>query len=121
MSRHEDEVVRRVYTAMKERPLKGDWYNRITLDFEQADVNMDEEAIMRTDLITYKALIKTAVWKLFFRQLQERKDMHIKVKHVEYSGQRLPQPYLTNSKFYNSMTSLLFNLRCSSVKEFKDN
>ena len=76
---------------------------------------------MRTDLITYKALIKTAVWKLFFKQLQERKDVHIKVKHIEYSGKRHPQPYLTNSKFDNSMTSLLFNLRCSSVNEFKDN
>ena len=121
LSRHEDEVVRRVYTAMKERPLKGDWYNRVILDFEQAEVDMDEEAIIRTDLMTYKTLIKTAVWKLFFKQLQERKNMHIKVKHIEYSVNRHPQPYLTNSKFDNSMTSLLFNLRCSSVNGFKDN
>ena len=47
--------------------------------------------------------------------------MHIKVKHVQYSGKRLPQQYLTNSKFDNSMASLLFNLRCSSVNKFKDN
>ena len=121
LSRHEDEVVRRVYTAMKERPLKGDWYNRVALDFEQIQVKMDEEAIMGTDLVTYKTLIKTAVWKLFFKELQGRKDMHIKVKHVQYSGNRLPQSYLTSSKFDNSMTSLLFNLRCSSLNEFKDN
>ena len=58
LSRHEDEVVRRVYMAMKERPLKGDWYNRVALDFEQIQVKMDEEAIMGTDLVTYKTLIK---------------------------------------------------------------
>ena len=121
LSRHEDEVVRRVYTAMKERPLKGDWYHRVALDFEQVDISMDEEMIVRTDLPTYKSLIKTAMWKVFFKELQEKKEMHIKVKHIQYSGHRLPQPYLTNPKFNNYMTSLLFNLRCSSVNEFQDN
>ena len=57
LSRHDDEVVKRVYNAIKERPLKGDWYFRVASDFEE---------IMRTDLSTFKIIIKTAVWKLFF-------------------------------------------------------
>ena len=61
------------------------------------------------------------MWKLFFRELQQKKEKHIKVKHLQYSGLRQPQPYLTSQKFDNDMTSLLFNLRCSSVNEFKDN
>ena len=73
LSRHEDEVVRRVYTAMKERPLKGDWYHRVTLDFEKVDISMFEEVIIRTDLPTYTSLIKTAMWKVFFKELQEKK------------------------------------------------
>ena len=121
LSRHEDEVVWRVYQAMKERPLKGDWYIRVASDFEQVDIPMDEEVIMRTDLSSYKSIIKTAMWKLFFKELQEKKEKHIKVKHLQYSGLRQPQPYLTSQKFDNDMTSLLFNLRCSSVNEFKDN
>ena len=66
LSRHDDEVVKRVYNAIKERPLKGDWYFRVASDFEQANINMDEEEIMRTDLSTFKIIIKTAVCKLFF-------------------------------------------------------
>ena len=62
LSRHEDEVVRRVYHAMKERPLKGDWYNKVASDVEQLNISMDEEEII---LSTYKLLIKTAVRKLF--------------------------------------------------------
>jgi hypothetical protein len=57
LSRHEDEVIRRVYQAMKERPLKGDWYIRVSSDFEQVDIPMDEEEIMRTDLSSYKSKI----------------------------------------------------------------
>ena len=59
--------------------------------------------------------------EIFVKELQEKKEKHTNVKHVQYSGLRLPQPYLTSPKFDNSMTSLLFNLRCSSVNEFKDN
>ena len=106
---------------MKERPLKGDWYYRVASDFQQVDITMNEEEIIRTDLITYKSIIKTAVWKLFYKELQVRQEKHIKVKHIKYSGLRQPQPYLTSQKFDNDMTSLLFNLRCSSVNEFKDN
>ena len=89
---------------MKERPLKGDWYHRVTLDFEKVDISMFEEVIIRTDLPTYTSLIKTAMWKVFFKELQEKKEMHIKVKHIQYSGHRLLQPYLTNPKFNNCMT-----------------
>ena len=73
LSRHEDEVVWRVYQAMKERPLKGDWYIRVASDFEQVDIPMDEEVIMRTDLSSYKSIIKTAMWKLFLRNFKRRK------------------------------------------------
>ena len=61
------------------------------------------------------------MWNLFFKELQEKKEEHTKVKHLQYSGLGLPQPYLASPKFDNSMTSLLFNLMCSSVYEFKDN
>ena len=57
LSRHEDEVVWRVYTAMKERPPKGDWYHRVALDFEQVDISMDKEVIPPyhlTNLFCYK-------------------------------------------------------------------
>ena len=69
LSRHEDEVIRRVYQAMKERSLKGNLYIRVASDFEQVGMPMDEEVIMRTDLASYKLIIKTAMWKLFFREL----------------------------------------------------
>ena len=76
---------------------------------------------MNTNLLQFKSAVKSAVWKIFYQQLQEKKEMHIKVKHIKYSGRRQPQPYLTSHKFDNNMASLLFNLRCSSINDFKDN
>ena len=73
------------------------------------------------NLIKYKALIKNSVWNVFFKELQEIKLTHIKVKHIEYENSRKPQKYLTSGKLDNKQTSLLFNLRCRSTNEFRDN
>ena len=73
------------------------------------------------NLIKYKALIKKSVWNAFFKELQEIKLTHIKVKHIEYENSRKPQKYLTSGKLDNKQTSLLFNLRCRSTNEFRDN
>ena len=121
LSRPDSEVVKKVYLAMKENPLKGDWYHKVVADFQQAGIKLDEDSIMNTNLLQFKSAVKSAVWKIFYQQLQKKKEMHIKVKHIKYSGRRQPQPYLTSHKFDNNMASLLFNLRCSSINDFKDN
>ena len=43
------------------------------------------------------------------------------MKHIVYQEKRIPQKYLLNPKFNNEMVSLLYNLRCQSVNEFRDN
>ena len=106
---------------MKERTLKGDWYHLVKSDFQKANLKMDDQNIAQTDFVQFKCDVKKAVWKAFYGELQEKKLTHIKVKHIQYSGQRLPQAYLTNPKFDNEMCSLLLNLRCSSVNDFMDN
>ena len=121
LGRPDGEVVKKVYLAMKENPLRGDWYHRIVADFQQASIDLDERVIINTDWPKFKILVKTSVWKRFFQELQEKKEMHIKVKHIDYSGLRKPQPYLLSHKFDNDMSSMLFNLRCSSINDFKDN
>ena len=74
LSKHDDEVVPKVYFAMKNSPLKGDWYNLIESDFANIRMVIDENAIKEADLISYKKKhIKKSVWNVFFNQLQERK------------------------------------------------
>ena len=59
--------------------------------------------------------------EIFLQSTPRKKDSHIKVKHIQYTGERRTKAYLTHSKFNNEMVSLLYNLRCQSVNEFRDN
>ena len=106
---------------MKNKPYKGDWIHLVVKDFQKISVEMDETVIKNTELGNYKSLIKESVWNAFFIELQEIKLKHIKVRHIQYENTRTPQKYLTNGKMDNKSTSLLYNLRCQSTNEFKDN
>ena len=59
--------------------------------------------------------------KLALIQLENTKKGHSKVKDIIHTNLKAPQSYLTDSKFSNKLKSLLFNLRCKGVNEFKSN
>jgi hypothetical protein len=121
LDRHDNEIIKKVYIAMKSNPHKGDWIKLVERDFQKIGLDMDDKLITEMNLNNYKSLIKKSVWNAFFKELQETKLTHIKVKHIEYNNSRKPQKYLTNGKFDNKLASLLFNLRCRSTNEFRDN
>ena len=81
----------------------------------------NENAIEDTNLDKYKQTSKNSIWIAFSKKLQEKQKQHIKVNHIVYDHKRNPQKYLISSKFNNEICSLLYNLRCSSVIEFRDN
>ena len=105
---------------MKEKTLKGDWYDLVKSEFQKAKLKRDEKLITETDMVLFRCDVEKALYNLFYLELHEKKETHIKVKHNQYYGKRLPQAYLEYPKFDNDMCSLLFNLRCSSVNDFRD-
>ena len=58
LSRHKDEVIRKVYFAMKEKPYKGDLYNPVKSDFQKYGTEMNERLIEDTNLANFKNKIK---------------------------------------------------------------
>ena len=42
VSRHNSELLFRVYSAMKNAPLKGDWINIVRKDMEEMDIKFSE-------------------------------------------------------------------------------
>ena len=121
LDRHIDEITSKVYHAMKAKPYKGDWFNLLMSDFKKVGVTFDEESIREMDSNVYRKEVKTNVWIAAHKELLERKSIHKKVRDIIYDGVRAPQKYLTSSMFNNNMCSLLFNLRCRSENNFKDN
>ena len=120
LDREDHEITKKVYYAMKKKPYKGDWYNLVKADFEKNGIEINEDIIKETNRDTFKKLIKTNVWNAFFKELEQNKLSHIKVKEIKYSGLRSPMKYLTDPSFDNSMRSLLLNLRSKSANSFQD-
>ena len=56
-----------------------------------------------------------------FSELQNIKADHIKVKNILHTDLNTTQKYLTSGLLSNTKSSLLLNLRCMSVNEFKSN
>ena len=54
-------------------------------------------------------------------ELKTIQSEHIKVKHILYESSSEPQEYLKDKHFNNRLSSLLYNLRCESVKDVKNN
>ena len=60
LNKHENEVVIKVYSAMKNSPLKGDWYNVIQSDFERIGMTLNKKCIKEAEFITFKNHVKTS-------------------------------------------------------------
>ena len=59
--------------------------------------------------------------KIAFSELQVIQKGHDKVRDIYFKDLEGPQEYLCHKLFSNRLSSLLFNLRCRSVKGIKDN
>ena len=114
LRRHEDELVRRVYCAMKNSPLKGDWSNTVNQDMETIGVTLSEEEISQMSKSAFKTILKSKMRQHVFDELNNIKMGHTKVNCIVHSDLKFSQKYLTSSIFSNKQKSLLFNLRCKS-------
>ena len=116
LKRNEDEHVKRVFYAMKNSPLKGDWSTTVFEDMEQIGLTLHEEEISQMSKASFKTIVR--------RVLDELNTIiggHIKVGCSDHSDLKVPQKYIKSSKLSNKQKSLLFNLRFKSQNEFMGN
>ena len=108
---------------MKQRKnsCKGDWVKLVEQDFEDLQIAYDEEKISSLSDEVFRKNIISSIRSNSFRELQTIKEGHEKVRDISFEALKGPQEYLCNSLFTNRLSSLLFNLRCRSVRSIKDN
>ena len=107
LKRHNNEVTRKVYNAMRDKPYPGDWYNLVLDDFKQFGLQLDEVQIQEMSTNTFKSLVKGKVWLAAYTELRNMQQNHIKVKHISYTGIRAPQQYMTSTLLNNNMCSFI--------------
>ena len=69
----------------------------------------------------YSDKVKKNIREHALQKLKSIQKGHKKVKHIPFKQFLSPQEYLTSNMFTNTMKSLLFNLRCESVKTIRNN
>ena len=121
VKRQENELVSRVYTAMKEEPQPSDWCELVKQDFENINLHISENLIKQMSKKEYKDIVSNKVRESTFKSLRTLQESHQKVKDIEFTQLKTSQEYITNNNFSNAEISLLFNLRCKTVKGIKKN
>ena len=121
LKRHETELIRRVYCAMKNETSNGDWIELVANDMKEINLDLSDEEISQFSKQDFKSLIKNRMRNIVFSDLEIQKSDHSKVRNIIHTDLKTPQKYLTNGIFTNKMSSLLLNFRCKSVNEFRSN
>ena len=120
--RNGDELVNQVYKAMKEKPLKGDWIHLLKEYLNKVELSLsDEKEVAGLSKYKFKNQIKKMIRSLSQHELECIKTMHEKVRYIVHTNLNKPQEYLTSIEFSNAQKSILFNLRSSCERNFKDN
>ena len=121
VSRDNSELLYRVYSAMKNEPIKGDWINIVRKDMEEMDIKFSDDEISMMSKTDFKSIVKKKMRKHVLDELNTMKEGHSKVRDIVHGSMDGPQDYLTSGNLSNKHGSLLFNLRSKSSNEFKGN
>ena len=121
LKRSEDEIIKKVYLEQKKNPCTGDWVKLIEADLIELQIDFDEEKIAALSEEGFRRIIMGRIRKIAFSELQVIQKGHDKVRDIYFKDLEGPQEYLCHKLFSNRLSSLLFNLRCRSVKGIKDN
>ena len=89
-------------------------------DFRKINVSLDEKAFVQMSEVEFKIFIKNKVRERSFENLKSQLLGLKKVQLIKFEKFIKPQEYLTHEEFDDDMRSLLFNVRCQTVKGIKD-
>ena len=74
LGRPDNELVKRVYSAMQNDPLKGDWIHQVTKDMDEINLNLSDQEIQNYSKVDFKQLVKTKMRNHVFIELQNIKN-----------------------------------------------
>ena len=121
LQRPEGELIRDIYEAMKKDPVPKDWCLLVQKDMAEMNLNYTDQDIRNMDQTLYKSTIKERVRNYSYIHFKELQANHEKGNQNSHINLRHPQQYLKTNKLTNKQMSLLFNLRCNSVRGIRAN
>ena len=107
---------------MKDNPKKGDWINLVNKDLEGIGISLEcETQVKEMKRSDFKTIVKEKVRQKSFKEMNEIKANHNKVRNIEHSNVHEPEEYLISNRVTSKQSALLMNLRSKCAKEFRNN
>ena len=116
LSRDNDELIKKVFLAQKEKPTRGDFIKLVEKDLK--DFGITYEEVTSTKMTKQK--LKIIATNAAFSQLLEKQSSHKKVKHIPYPNLEIQQ-YLKSSLLTQNEMKTLTALRSHCLKGIKLN
>ena len=61
LNRQEGELIKQIYTAMKDKPLKQDWISLVQKDMAKCQIDLTDEEISQISYKDFKGILKNKV------------------------------------------------------------
>ena len=115
LKRDKEELIRKVYSAQKEDPLKGDYCKYVSEDLELLELKITDSEIENMSRYQLKQMVKKSARAAAFKYLMKMKAEKSKLDDMQYDSFQL-QPYLQSPLFTAEQASLLLALRTRTVR-----
>ena len=109
LQKGQEELAKRVFLAMREFHVKGDWYSQVKEYLITCDIQLSEEEISKMTKFQFKKLVDTKIREKSMEYLTELQIKHSKSLFL-HQGPKM-QEYLTTAQLTIRQKQLLFKLR----------
>ena len=80
LKKHESELIRRVYCAMKNKTTKRDWIELVENVMKEINLDLSDEEISQFSKQEFKSLIKNRMRNIVFSEFETKKLDHPKLE-----------------------------------------
>ena len=119
LKRPQSELIRKVYEAQKSEPSKGDWYETVTENLIELNVNKSDEQISQMSKYKFRKLLKKMIHNSAFDYLMRKKQSHSKMSDIEYNKLEMQRYLKSDSGLSDAEKQFLvkFRLRMASLRK----
>ena len=119
LKRPQSELIRKVYEAQKSKPSKGDWYETVTENLIELNVNKSDEQISQMSKYKFRKLLKKMIHNSAFDYLMRKKQSHSKMSDIEYNKLEMQRYLKSDSGLSDAEKQFLvkFRLRMASLRK----
>jgi hypothetical protein len=120
IDRAENELIKKVYNAQKQQPVRGDFVKLARKDWESMGIHMNETQLAIMSKAEAKRYIKLNVRDAALKDLRRNQATKSKITHIQYDKLQI-QEYLISGELTNREANTIAAIRSKCSRGIKTN